>query len=85
MLWIEWTYHYQIVKLDIMRGRVESTKFGQLLILAKIDILFLKKRNQNFTTPYPIPIQSLLFDINIKLCIIFTKGGSAQLLDALKV
>ena len=59
MLWIEWTYHYQIVKLDIMRGRVESTKFGQLLILAKIDILFLKKRNQNFTTPYSIPFLSV--------------------------
>ena len=56
MLWIEWTYHYQIVKLDIMRGRVESTKFGQLLILAKTDILFLKKKETKIS---PHPIQSL--------------------------
>ena len=56
MPWVEWTYHYQIVKLDVMLGRVWSRKFGQLIILAKMCCFFLKKREPKIS---PHPIQSL--------------------------
>ena len=35
-------------KVGYYERQVESTKFGQLLILAKIDILFLKKKKPKF-------------------------------------
>ena len=43
-----------------MIDRVESRKFGQLPILAKMGIFFEEKRTKNFTTPYSIPFLSVL-------------------------
>ena len=72
-------------------NRAYSRKLGQHPILVK-NIFFLKKKKKKKKKKRapkfpPSPIQSLFkgFSIKIKLCIIFTKGGSIQLLDTWNV
>ena len=43
-----------------MMGRISSRTFGQLPILAKMGILFLKKGTNNLSTPYSISFLSVL-------------------------
>ena len=84
MPWVEWTYHKQMVKLDIMKAGSDLENLGSFQYLPKLPffvIVFFEKREPEISPP-PIKSLFLVFCIKIKLCIIFTKGDSARLLDA---
>ena len=70
-------------------NRAYSRKLGQHPILVKNIFFWKKKKKKKKKAPKfpPSPIQSLFkgFCIKIKLWIIFTKGGSIQLLDTWNV
>ena len=55
-------------------GRAYSRNLGQRSILARKGTFY--ENSKNFTPPYSIPFLSVY--IKIKLCIIFTNGGSVQ-------
>ena len=64
MPWVEWTYHKQMVKLDIMKAVFDLENLGSFQYLPKLPFFcycfFWKKGTRNFTTPYSIPFLSVL-------------------------
>ena len=68
MPWVEWTYHYQIVKLDIMcQAGSNLENLGSFQYWPKcfvfvffVFFVFEKKGTKNLTTPYSIPFLSVL-------------------------
>ena len=64
MPWVEWTYHKQMVKLDIMKAGSDLENLGSFQYLPKLHffviVFFSKKGTRNFTTPYSIPFLSVL-------------------------
>ena len=58
MPWVEWTYHKQMVKLDIMKAGSDLENLGSFQYLPKLPffvIVFFEKREPEISPP---PIQS---------------------------
>ena len=89
MPWVEWTYHYQIVKLDIMcqagsyLENLGSFQYWPNYFRFFCFFFFEKKGTKNLTTPYSIPFLSVLHQNQVLHN--FHKRGQRPIFGRIKV